>query len=275
MRDECTSVRKKGSLERCTRPVVHGHTFCSIHVRAKKPEIWAPSIHKDPVIKIQSILRGCLIRKYLKLCGPGVLKRSILTNDEELVSCENKHECYPFEFFSFEENGKVWWFDFETIWTWCMKSSKPTNPYTKVPLTTETRKRLRLLWAYRRHHQMYVPSEASTFEERVRNRWNIICQVFEDNGFGEIDPHEFTRMTRSDYQVVARFVESDLPVSLSKTNPYHKLFHSLIFRISTSFYRSNQLQFILHASGAFMYMLCLPKDPYILAFILMSALYRI
>lgn len=271
---ECESVRKKGSSEKCKKAALDNHTLCGTHARSKKPVLWASLVPPSAVIKFQALFRSWLVRRYLKLCGPGILKRSILANDEDLVSCESKEELYPFEFFSFDEDGKIWWFDFATIWEWCTRNEKPTNPYTKVPLTRDTRVRLRKLWTYRKLRKMYIPPESNIFQERIRNRWNIICQVFEDNGFGEIPPSQFQNMRDIDYQVVCQFVESDLKVSLKKTSPYYTTFQRLLESVIRNRRFMTPIQHILQASHVFVLMMCLPHDPYIHAFTLLSALYR-
>jgi hypothetical protein len=270
----CAAVRKKGSAEKCSCRVVEGSSLCHRHVRSKTVTLWSEQFNASNIIKIQAFIRGWILRKYLKLCGPGVLKRSILTNDEELVSCESKNELYPFEFFSFEEAGKIWWFDFDTIWKWCVRSRTPENPYTKVPLTVATRKRLRQLWAYRKLHGMFVPIESNVYGERVEGRWNIICQVLEDNGFIDIHPNIFSRMNRRDYHVVSQFVIEDIRVSLPKTHSYYNLFLKFLTRLIHASSSVNAVQYILQSTQLYMLMLCLPKDPYILAFTLMSGLYR-
>ena len=274
MNRECAAVRKKGSTEKCKSVALKDHTLCGIHARSKNPVLWTSSINPEMVTKLQAHIRGWTIRKYLKLCGPGVLDRKILANDDELVSCEPKETQYPIEFFSFEENGKIWWFDFATIWTWCTKSHKPENPYTKVPLSKETRCRLRWMWSYRKIHRMYIPSESNIFQERIRNRWNIMCQVFEDNGFGEISPDRFETMRAGDYLVVCQFVNSDLRVSLKKTNVYFNVLNHYIETMVRIHRDITSTQYILQSSHVLLLTLCLPKDPYIPAFTVLSALYR-
>ena len=94
------------------------------------------------MVRAQALVRGWLLRKRLALGGPGVLRRSLVTNDEDLVTCESKETIRPFEYFGFEENGKVWCFSFPSLWKWAVRSHQPVNPYTKVPLDIETRKRM-------------------------------------------------------------------------------------------------------------------------------------
>jgi hypothetical protein len=274
MNKECAAVRKKGSTDKCKSLALTNHTLCGVHARAKNPVLWSSCIRPEGVIRLQALVRGWTVRKYLKLCGPGVLRRATLANDDELVSCESKEQQYPFEFFSFEENGKIWWFDFDTIWTWCTKSPNPVNPYTKVPLTKETRVRLRILWSYRKIHKMHIPSESNVFQERIRNRWNIMCQVFEDNGFGEINPSRFESMRAQDYLLVCQFVESDLRVSMKKSNIYFNMFTRYLGTMIRNYRSMTPVQYILQASHVLLLLMCLPNDPYIPAFTLLSALYR-
>lgn len=271
---ECEAVRKKGSTEKCRKAALVNHTLCGIHARAKNPVLWTTCIRPEPVAKFQALVRGWNVRKYLRMCGPGVLRRGLLANDDELVSCECKERQDPWNFFSFEESGKIWWFEFATIWTWCMKSPKPENPYTKVRLSQEIRVRLRRLWSYRKLHRMSIPSESTIFQERVRNRWNVMCQVFEDNGFGEISPNRFEIMRAPDYLTVCQFVRDDLQVSMKKSNFYLKVFSRYLETMIRGYRGTSPIQYILQASQVLMLTVCLPTDPYIPAFTLLSALYR-
>jgi hypothetical protein len=63
-------------------------------------------------------------------------------NDEELVTLESKTRQHPFDYIGMEEAGKVWWFDFCTLWDWSIRSITPTNPYTNVELAHEVKQRL-------------------------------------------------------------------------------------------------------------------------------------
>jgi hypothetical protein len=115
----------------------------------------------------------------------------LVTNDEDLVTCESKETIRPFDYFGFEENGKVWCFSFPSLWKWAVRSHQPVNPYTKVPLDIETRKRMHEYWAYRHRHRLDVPEEPTVLQERIRARWNVLCQMFDNYHFGDIT-NEFT-----------------------------------------------------------------------------------
>jgi hypothetical protein len=98
--------------------VLKGHTLCGTHARAKNVTLWAEA-HKgntSGLRKAQGLIRGWLVRRRLRYAGPGVLCRKNLANDEDLETCEESSKEHPFDYFAFEENGKVWWFHFPTLW---------------------------------------------------------------------------------------------------------------------------------------------------------------
>lgn len=269
---QCVAVRRKGSVERCSAKSVTGHSLCGRHVRARKVQTWADAHKHVDIQRIQACVRGWLFRKRLALGGPGVLCRKDLANTEDLVTCDER--THPLEYFAFTENGKTWWFDFSTIWTWCQKSHQPTNPYTKVALSTDTRKRLRTLWAYRRRNNETLPCESHTYEERLRGRWNILCQAFEDNGFTDLHPNQFMRMGKGNYAMAFRFLRSDLQVSMRSTDNLFKRFMMWTLRGIQNAPTLSTVQYTLQSSYVFMLMACMPVDPYVTAFTLLSALYR-
>ena len=273
----CASIKKKGSLEQCSVMALNGHTLCGRHARAKHVTLWK-DIHKDNtphLAKAQALVRGWLVRRRLQYAGPGVLSRKNLANDEDLETCEECSREHPFNYFAFEENGKIWWFHFPTLWKWCLRSAEPTNPYTKVPLTQDTRKRIRSVWGYRFRNKIPLPEEPSSFPDRITGRWNIICQLFSDYGFGNIDPRMFVGMSKTQYHVMFRFLRDDMeivyrPSSITK--------HFVIKQCNRMIHNINLVQsniYVLNSAYVIMVMLLYPKDPYILAFSVLSALYRI
>jgi hypothetical protein len=256
--------------------VLKGHTLCGTHARAKHVTLWTEA-HEDKTLKLrkaQALIRGWLVRKRLKLAGPGVLCRKNLANDEDLETCQEANRQHPFDYFAFEENGKVWWFDFNTLWKWCLRSVNPTNPYTKVQLTPETRKRLRANWSYRMRHRLDRPDEPNTFDERLMGRWNIICQLFSDYGFGEMDPRMFMHLRKSEYNILFRFLRDDLEIVFSNNSSTKRFALAQCNRMTYVLGHLATNVYILNSSNAIMTMLLFAKDPYILAFAILSALYR-
>lgn len=272
---QCAAVRKKKSVDRCLSLALKGHTLCGIHARARVPTLWA-TVHKtrsSGIVAAQAVARGWLLRKRLHLGGPGVLRRKDLANDEDLVTCETKDRQHPLAYFSFEENGKVWWFDFDSLWRWTAQSHEPSNPYTKVPLSMDTRKRLRAMWAYQQRHRLSTPEESTDYDQRVRNRWNILSQLFVDHGFVDVHPSTFLRFTAAELQSMFVLLERDIRVAFSEKDPgvarAIRLCRKGMYPVIT---QSNQ--FILWSSYTLLLLLTIHKDPYVMTFSVLSALYR-
>jgi hypothetical protein len=271
----CASVRRKGSTEACGARALLGHTLCGTHARAKAVTLWTEA-NKDKVLavqRIQAAARGWLVRTWLRLAGPGVLHRVDLCNEEDLETCEAADRQCPFDYFSFTENGKTWWFDFMTLWKWSRMSVEPTNPYTKVALDTETKKRLRRMWSVRRRHRLPVPAEPAVFQDRLRQRWILVCQIFADSGFGTLPPEPFTRLSKNDYILVFRRMRDALQGSVPPHQSRHAL--SLIHQCLISAWTLHPTQFILQGSYAIVAMLLHAKDEFSIAFCLLAALYTL
>jgi hypothetical protein len=270
----CASVRRKGSVEQCGSRALLGHTLCGTHARSKTVLLWVNANQEKvhAAHRIQALLRGWLVRHRLALAGPGVLRRTELSNDEDLETCESSSRQDPMDYFAFTENGKTWWFDFATLWKWSLMSLDPTNPYTKVPLSVDTKQRLRRMWSARRRSRQPVPQEPSDFQDRLRMRWTVLCQVFADNALGTFNPEPFLRLTKNDYIVVFRILRDELQASLPTTS---RLALSLIHRCLISAWTMPPTQFVLQGSYVLMTMLLHATNEPALAFCVLSALYRV
>jgi len=270
----CASVRRKGSTEQCGSRALLGHTLCGTHARSKTVTLWVDA-NKEKVLaahRIQAAVRGWLVRHRLALAGPGVLRRQGLSNDEDLETCEPVDRQDPMDYFAFTENGKTWWFDFATLWKWSQMSVEPVNPYTKVPLTVETKRRLRRMWSIRRRHRHSIPAEPTTFQERLRHRWTVVCQVFADNALGVLTPEPFLRLTKTHYILLFRMLRDDLQASLPTQSRYAL---AMIHRCLISAWTMPPTQFVLQSSYVLMTILLHAKDEPSLAFCVLSALYRV
>lgn len=191
-----------------------------------------------------------------------------------MVSFEGKDRQYPFDYFSIEENGKVWWFDYHTIFNWSLQSHVPTNPYSKTPLTIHDRKRIREVWGYRQRHNMTLPKESLVYEDRIRGRWNFLCQVFEDYGFSDIHPNTFIRMTKANFYAMFRMIGEDIEVSVSKHSHYKQRVLRLCESPIRNVHTMKSEKYALYSMITLIIMITKPKDPYILVFTLLSALHR-
>lgn len=252
--------------------------MCGRHARMKAPLRWA-DLHchrSERIARAQALIRGWLLRKRLALGGPGVLCRKNLANDEDLVTCVEKERQHPLEYFAFEENGKVWWFDFASLWRWSIQTHEPANPYTKVPLSNETRRRLRAFWGYlQRRRKTELPPENPNYDLRLQQRWNVLCQLFIDNGFVDVHPNTFLNIASYELRSMLVLLERDVRVVLRDTE-YGRDRILQICRIPLLERNRNLSPKMMKMWIAYilMVLLSVPRDPYVMTFSVLSALYR-
>jgi hypothetical protein len=274
---QCASVKNKKSDLQCSAKSIGELNVCGRHAKSKAVILWATVNARkiSKFSKVQACVRGWLVRSRLRQGGPGVLRRADLSNDEDIVTCEEKERQHPFDYFAFTENGKTWWFHFDSLWSWTTRSLTPSNPYTKVPLTAETRTRLRAMWAYRRRHRISLVEEPTRFEERLTNRWNVICQTLADNGFdGSIEPRIFLRLTKLNFITAFRFLQGDFRVAMRETDPARSIQLARCDRMIRIAYSTEARVYALQSSYMFMLLITEQKESYTTLFMLLSALYR-
>lgn len=266
---QCTSVRKRGATDQCPLPALRGISFCGKHARSKEPVLWTRANRHRDIRCIQALVRGWLLRKRLRLAGPGVLSRNNLANDDDLFHYVSKDKCNPLTYFAFEENGKTWWFDLHSLWKWAVRSHEPTNPYTRVPLTCDTRKRLRELWVSDGRYPIWSDSH----EDRTQTRWNVICHIFADYGFADIHPQTFLDLDEADVASMFVLLHQDLRIVLPEKHP----FRNRILQLCKIGMRSDGLsprRFLLRSTYILLMILTMTKDAYVIVFSTLSAFYR-
>ena len=241
----------------------------------KEPELWAVAQPTTPIVNVQALVRGWLIRKRISYAGVGVLSRKGLANDEDIITFNEKERVHPMDYFSFEENGKHWWFEFGSLWTWSMQNYTPVNPYTKVPLNTETRKRLRTIWGYKKRNLEPVPLESEVFIDRVRHRLNILTQHFGDYGFVEVYPEHFIDFTRTEYKNVFVMLQREVEMILPASDPFrHRVSMLCGNRVFTPTGLQKDTIFILQCLNTLLHIITLYRDPYMITFSILSVLHR-
>lgn len=277
---QCAAIRRPDSDEPCMYFALPGCTLCLSHIRSRHVVLWRTVNESKQwaAVKCQAAIRGWMVRLRLHLAGPGVLRRKGLANQEDLETCEEVSRVHPLQYFAFEESGKIWWFDFQTIWKWSSRNLEPSNPYTKVPLTSDTRARLRSIWRHKRLYERDIPAESGTvpLDDRFRFRLNIVCQLLADYKFGAISPDVFSRLSRSQWSAMFKLVQDDLPILLHSaalrtrelTDVYLGYMRDTAAEMPTP-------QYIQEASRMLFLMLMDPKNPYVVAFAVLSALYRV
>ncbi len=171
-------------------------------MRTKSVRLWSehnPIIRKR-IVRIQALWRGFFIRRLMRLAGKGVLSRKMCHNDDEMVTGTAKDKVHPFDYFSVEEDGKIWWFDQRSMIEWSEKNLHITNPFTRTRLSCQDYRRLRLLRLFRTRKSMPIlHSEDDDIldDEEIRdNRWLRIVQIFTESGFGDlIHPNHFVALS--------------------------------------------------------------------------------
>ena len=185
----CLACKNKTSIDRCESKALTKLAYCGRHMRCKKPNAWIasrPSLLRL-LIKFQAHCRGFITRLPLRNAGIGVLRRSLCHNDDEIITMEGKNEVHPHDYFSVEEDGKIWWFDQRSMIQWSQKELDIRNPYTRTILTRDDTRRLRKLWIYRRKRGLPIYHEGQqtgmTVIERRDNRWMRIAQILRENEY--------------------------------------------------------------------------------------------
>jgi hypothetical protein len=276
----CMSCKNKTSNERCTSPRIKGLILCGRHVKSKSPRLWNVVNNLDvKVTLISKMWRGYYIRSRLQRAGPGVLKRSLCHNEEELVTMEPKDKYDPFEFFSFQEGDKIWWFDVCSILSCLNSSLVPINPYTRQPLSLETRHRLRAVYKHRLRNHMRTCHSVNrlTQEEIVEKNWMRVCQVLHENGFEDVNPPIFSRMTSTDIFIFLGYLVVDIRI-LAEEHPKSSrrhLYYAILKRERDVFHVSSYRTGQQHISRLIANLMHDMVDVYPFCFLVMSALYRL
>ena len=208
----CNSCRNKASNERCPSFALKNLQFCGKHAKAKNPRLWSVVNSADRhAIVIQKMWRGWIVRHMLRLAGSGVLKRSVCHNGEDVVTFESN--VHPFDYFSFEEEKFIYWFDAKTLYQITISNAKPLNPYTRKELSLETRQRLKEFTTHRkfRNREMFhEPRYLADRDKLLFMYWISICQSLEENLFIELNPSMFLLLNQAQLWTFVGLLRHDL-----------------------------------------------------------------
>lgn len=85
------------------------------------------------VINIQRIFRGRIVKKYMILRGPAILKRNLCTNSTDFVTMDPLEEINYHQFISYkDEDGFIYGFDISSLFTLFSKNGIVLkNPYNR------------------------------------------------------------------------------------------------------------------------------------------------
>jgi len=279
----CVSCKNKTSDERCNNRPLKGLILCGKHVRMKNPRMWKDVNNLDrKAVMIQKIWRGYAIRNWLKLAGPGVLKRAICHNDEELVTLDEKKSVSPFDYFAFEENGKIYWFDIRSLAENSMMKLEPTNPYTREPLSFDTRKRMRQI-CIRRHRNklenIHSTEKKQTVNEIIESTWIYICQIITENGFFDMSHLYFTSLNRTQLYIFTTMLRQDMVAWAAEHTNSESRRHRYVYWLKRLLdhysMRVEALRLSFITSRVLVTILNDCAEEYPICFMIMSALHRL
>lgn len=276
----CTSCKNKTSLERCTNNSIPNFKLCKRHIKSKTPRIWSVVNNVEPkVIKVQKIWRGYSVRNWIKLAGPGVMKPSIRNNTEDMFSMEEK--VHPLEYFGFEEEGKVYWFDIRTFLQYMATAKELVNPYTRKPLTHETRKRARTLSIFRRIRKLPVycnVQQVETIIEKTSTLWKTVSDIIEENGFADINPLIFESLNNVQFFILMTMISNDAKAWAAEHKSIQSQrwkYFNWLTKLAKFVYTSDRVSSSYSCGKVLSTILCDSVEPYSMCFIIISAMYRL
>ena len=222
------------------------------------------------------------MRRRLELAGEGVLNRSECHNAEELVTMDEKEKVHPLNYFSFREADKLYWFDVRSMYHILKRSTKPENPYTRQPLTIETRRRLRDICRIRKKlglENYHDPPKPEQFADLINEKWLTVCQIIEENGFFDMNPLIFSSLNRSQLYVLINFIQMDMVAFATEHSIRSKRYQYLQWlRTCLSNFeknRTNRLQCSWAVSKVLLSILYDCPENYPVCFIIVSAIVRL
>lgn len=198
------------------------------------------------------------------------------------MTFDDKKSVYPLDYFAFNEADKVYWFDVKSMVQNCMNTLKPTNPYTREPLSVETRQRLRKLSIKRIYNgiqNVHTDLSSMSGDEIIDMLWMNVCQIIEENGFFDMSIEYFTGLNRTQLYVFNQLIHTDLiawaaehKTRMSRRRRYIGWIHRVIHEHQKGAHE-RYLSYI--TAKSLLSMLNDYPEQYPLCFIIMSAIHRV
>jgi hypothetical protein len=279
---KCSSCKNKSSEDQCPNKPLKGLIFCGKHARSKNARLWKDVNNLDfKAVKIQKIWKGYILRLWLKLSGPGVLDRKVCHNDEEICSLDDIKSVNPFDYFSFNEDGKIYAFDIRSITESNLFNINPTNPYNRQPLTIDTRQRMRKICIMRQRRKLsnlhdVTPKKLS---DVIKCGWICVCQIIAENGFFDVPPEYFITMNRTQFVILITLIRNDILAwgAENKTRDMRKYKYAHWLKRILNEYNegANSTRLSYVTSKILTTILNDFPEPYPICFIIMSAMHRL
>lgn len=275
----CSACKSKKSDEQCPHESLNGILFCGRHMKTKSPRLWSAvnSVDKK-VVLIQKIWKGYYVRNRLRLAGPGVLNRKVCSNSEELFTLDDPNSVHPFDYFAFEENSKVYWFNVKSMIQCLDSSDELTNPYTRQKTATDVKKRLYKIHMYRIRAKLptlHTDPPFRPLSDILVNRFRHISHILQANEFFDLNPETFMALgpinigfyILSLYEGFSDWALEHAAKPASRRHKYLLYIHDLPIKFQNCTY--NQYLYVL--SSVLLFILNDSSDPFRPCFIIMSS----
>lgn len=106
----------------------------------------------DKIIKIQSYIRGHIIRFFNKLRGPALFKRHLCNNDCDIYLMDSINTIHLLDFYSVKEDDNfIYGFHIETIYKYINLNKDKieiNNPYTNKPFHSDSIKNINIIYNF-------------------------------------------------------------------------------------------------------------------------------
>lgn len=127
------------------------------------------NIHNTNIIKIQSIIRGFIIRNQYIYQGECVLKRNISINEEDFYTCDNIKKIPLIYFFSYKDIDNFYYsYDIRSFQK--LLEYNMTNPYNRHPISDKIKNQYLNRLEYLNKHNIQLIEEdnlSSMTEEQI------------------------------------------------------------------------------------------------------------
>jgi hypothetical protein len=258
--------------------------YCGLHVRVRNPRLWVVANKVEEKIElIVKIWRGYIVRKRIRLAGPGVLNRKQCINDEDVGTFDEKNKVHPFDYFGFEEDGRMYWGDIKSMISILNSARIPLNPYTRNEISNEARRRLREIYKYRIRNKLQVDYDTldiNMVSAVTSRRWLQVSQIIYEHELGNIDPQHFESLSRNELGDFITCILEDIHVwsHMHHRKPESKRYkyYTLIRYGISKFYdviSTQQYSYII--STILMHLLLDSKQDFDISFIILSSFYKL
>lgn len=162
-----------------------------------------------------------------------------------------------------------------------MMKLDPTNPYTRQPLSIDTRQRLRKICIRRnrRHLENLYDAKSKSPGEVILSAWTYMCQIIIENGFFEMSPLYFTELNRSQLFVFVSILQKDIIAWAGEHKNPQSRRHRYIYwitRLMKEYAKGIDTQNYSYLVGRVLVTILNDySDNYPICFMIMSALHRL